>query len=65
MLRVVQKAFYGPPNQRLAHLTDLSFGLGLPRLILVVVLLLFGFFPSLMVDLIQTAVIPFMEGLPR
>jgi NADH-quinone oxidoreductase subunit M len=65
MLRVVQKAFYGPPNQRLAHLPDCSFGLGLPRLILVVVLLLFGFFPSLMVDLIQTAVIPFMEGLPR
>jgi NADH-quinone oxidoreductase subunit M len=65
MLRVVQKTFYGPPNERFVHLPDVSFGLGLPRLILVVVLFLFGFFPSLMLDLIQTSVIPFMETLPR
>ncbi|MGC1405061.1 MAG: NADH-quinone oxidoreductase subunit M [Thermodesulfobacteriota bacterium] len=65
MLRVVQKTFYGPRNERFAHLPDVSFGLGLPRLILVVVLFLFGLFPSLMLDLIQTSVIPFMETLPR
>jgi NADH-quinone oxidoreductase subunit M len=65
LLRVVQKTFYGPPNPRLAHLPDLSIGLGLPRLILVLVLLLFGLFPALMVDLVQTAAVPFMEGLPR
>jgi NADH-quinone oxidoreductase subunit M len=65
MLRVVQKSFYGPANPRFAHLPDLSFSLGLPRLILVAVLLLFGILPALMIDLIQTAVIPFMEGLPR
>jgi NADH-quinone oxidoreductase subunit M len=65
ILRVVQKTFYGPRNQRFAHLPDVSFGLGLPRLILVIVLLLFGLFPSLMVDLIQTSVVPFMEALPR
>jgi NADH-quinone oxidoreductase subunit M len=65
MLRVVQKTFYGPLNERFAHLPDVSFGLGLPRLILVVVLFLFGLFPSLILDLIQTSVIPFMETLPR
>jgi NADH-quinone oxidoreductase subunit M len=63
MLRVVQKSFYGKRNERFAHLPDVSFGLGIPRIILVAVLLLFGFFPSLMLDLIQGSVIPFMEGL--
>jgi NADH-quinone oxidoreductase subunit M len=65
MLRVVQKTFYGARNDRFAHLPDVSLGLGLPRVILVVVLLLFGFFPSLMLNLIQTSVFPFMEGLPK
>ncbi len=63
MLRVIQKAFYGPRNERFAHLPDVSPGLGLPRMILVAVLLLFGFFPFLMLDLIQTSVYSFMEGL--
>jgi len=65
MLRVVQQTFYGQKNERLEHLRDVSFGLGLPRMILVAVILLFGFFPSLMFDVIQTFSIPFMEGLPR
>jgi NADH-quinone oxidoreductase subunit M len=65
MLRVVQKTFYGPRNERYVHLQDVSFGLGLPRMILVAVMLLFGLFPRLMLDLVQTAVIPFMGGLPR
>jgi NADH-quinone oxidoreductase subunit M len=65
MLRVVQKTFYGPGNERFAHLRDVSLALGLPRIILIAVLLLFGFFPSLMMDLIQTSVVPFMEGFPK
>jgi NADH-quinone oxidoreductase subunit M len=65
MLRVVQKAFYGQKNQRYAHLPDVSFSLGLPRMILVAVMVLFGLFPRLMLDLIQTAVIPFMGGLTK
>jgi NADH-quinone oxidoreductase subunit M len=65
MLRVVQKAFYGKKNERFAHLPDVSFGLGIPRIILVAVLLLFGFFPSLMLDMIQVSVVPFMEGLSQ
>src|SRR5512136_2829925 len=65
MLRVVQKTFYGPRNERYAHLPDVSFSLGLPRMILVAVMVLFGLFPRLMLDLIQTAVIPLMGGAPR
>ena len=66
MLRVVQQTFYGPKNASIKHhLPDISFGQGLPRMILAGVLLLFGFFPSLMFDVIQTFTIPFMEGLPR
>lgn len=64
MLRVVQRTFYGKRNERYAHLADVPFGLGLPRMILVAVMVLFGLFPRLMLDLIQTAVIPFMGGLP-
>jgi len=65
MLRVVQKAFYGERNKRFAHLADVSLGLGLPRIVLIAALLLFGFFPFLMLDLIHVSVLPFMEGLPR
>ena len=46
MLRVVQKTFYGQRNERFAHLPDVSFGLGLPRMILVAVMVLFGLFPE-------------------
>jgi NADH-quinone oxidoreductase subunit M len=64
MLRVVQRTFYGEENERFAHLPDVSFGLGLPRMILLTVIVLFGLFPWLMLDVIQTSVIPFMNGLP-
>jgi NADH-quinone oxidoreductase subunit M len=65
LLRVVQKTFYGPANPRLSGLPDLSFPFDLPRLILTTALFLFGLFPSLMLNVIQSAVIPFMKGLPR
>ncbi len=65
MLRVVQKTFYGIKNERFAHLPDVSFGLGLPRMILAIILILFGFFPSIMLDVIRTSTIPFMAGLVR
>jgi NADH-quinone oxidoreductase subunit M len=63
MLRVIQRTFYGEANRRLAHLPDVSFGLGVPRMILVAVLLVFGLFPSLMLDVIQGSAVSFMEGL--
>jgi len=65
MLRVVQKTFYGAKNERFAQLPDVSFGLGLPRMMLMLVLILFGFFPSIMLDVIRTSTIPFMAGLAR
>jgi len=64
MLRVVQKTFYGPKNESFAELPDMPFGLGIPRMILILVLVFFGLFPSLMFDMIETASIPFMNGLP-
>jgi NADH-quinone oxidoreductase subunit M len=64
MLRVVQRTCYGPPNERFAHLEDVSFTLGLPRMILVTVIFFFGLFPSLMFDMIQTASLPLLNGLP-
>jgi NADH-quinone oxidoreductase subunit M len=64
ILRVVQRTCYGPANDRFAHLPDVSFELALPRMILVSVIVLFGLFPSLMVDVIQTASIPFIGRLP-
>jgi len=65
MLRVVQKTFYGPANERFALLPDMSLSLGIPRIILAAVLLILGFYPSLLFDVIRTASVPFMSGLPR
>jgi NADH-quinone oxidoreductase subunit M len=64
MLRVVQRAFYGPKNEKFAHLSDVSFGLGLPRLILAAVIVLFGLLPSILMDVIDTASAAFIRGLP-
>jgi len=64
MLRVVQQTFYGPNNEKYATLQDVTFGLGMPRMILVAILVLFGLYPSLMLDMIETASIPFINGLP-
>jgi NADH-quinone oxidoreductase subunit M len=63
MLRVVQKTFYGVRNERFAGLPDVSFWLGLPRMILVGVIILFGLFPSLILDLVQTAASVLVKGL--
>ncbi len=64
ILRVVQKVCYGPVDDRWAGLPDVSLGLGIPRIILVSVIVLFGLFPSLMFDMIQSATIPFLSRLP-
>ena len=64
MLRVVQRTFYGEKREEFDHLPDVSFGLGIPRMILVAVIVFFGLFPSVMLDVIQVASIPFINGLP-
>ena len=63
MLRVIQKTCYGPEKPKYEGLRDVSLKLGLPRIILAAVLLLMGLFPSLLLNVIQTASIPFMHGL--
>ncbi len=62
MLRVVQKTFYGERNERWAHIPDVSLALATPRIILVGVIIFFGIFPRLIVDVIQSAVIPFVNS---
>jgi NADH-quinone oxidoreductase subunit M len=62
-LRVVQNTFFNEPNSKFVHFQDVSPFLGLPRMILISVLLLFGFFPQLMVGTIKTAIIPFLQGM--
>ncbi len=65
MLRVIQRTFYGPANEKFAELPDVSLFLGIPRMILAVVLVIFGLFPGIIFDVIQTASIPFMSGLAQ
>jgi NADH-quinone oxidoreductase subunit M len=62
-LRVVQNSFYNEPNPKFEHFEDVSPFLGLPRMILIATLILFGIFPSLMLDVIKTAIVPFISGL--
>lgn len=64
ILRVVQKTCYGPPNERLLKVPDITPALGIPRVILVSVIVLFGLFPALMVNIIQTAAVSFLDRLP-
>ena len=63
MLRVVQRTFYGEKNERFAHIPDVPLALATPRIILVGVILFFGMFPRVMLDVIQSAVIPFVASL--
>ena len=65
MLRVVQRTFYGPSQERFARLPDVGFQMGIPRMILAAVLVLLGLYPAVLFDMIQTASIPFMSGLTK
>jgi len=62
MLRVVQRTFYGPAREAHAHLGDVPMALGIPRMLLVTVLVGFGLFPFLLLNVIQTASVPFMKA---
>lgn len=63
MLRVVQKTFYGEKNERWEHIPDVPLFLASPRIILVGILVFFGLFPRLILDVIQSAVVPFVNSL--
>lgn len=61
MLRVVQRTCYGPVNPRWSHLTDINLRMGIPRMILVAVIVLFGLLPSIMFTMIETASRTFLQ----
>ena len=61
MLRVVQKTFYGEKNERHAHAPDMGWAMTVPRAILAGTIVLFGFFPRLMLDVINVGVMPLVE----
>lgn len=54
-LRVLGKAMFGPANPNWDHLKDATPWAMVPRVILIGVLVLFGFFPSWILDIIHTA----------
>jgi NADH-quinone oxidoreductase subunit M len=62
MLRVVQRTFYGEKNARWEHIPDVNGFQAVPRIILVSVIIFFGLFPSFMLNIIQSAVVPFVKG---
>lgn len=64
ILRVVQRTCYGPKKKEFAELQDINWRRGIPRALLVLVIVIFGLFPFLLFDMIQTASIPFLGGLP-
>lgn len=55
-LRVIGKAMFGPANPKWDHLKDQGAWAIVPRAMLVAVLVLFGFFPSWIVDLIHASI---------
>ncbi|SPF37267.1 Proton-translocating NADH-quinone oxidoreductase, chain M [Syntrophobacter sp. SbD1] len=61
MLRVVQRTFYGEKNPKWEHIPDVSGFLAVPRVILMSIILFFGMFPKIMLDVIQSTVIPFVN----
>ena len=63
ILRVFHVAFFGPPNPRWENLRAMDMaGLHLlPRAILIAVLVLFGFVPRLMLDLINSTTMAFLN----
>jgi NADH-quinone oxidoreductase subunit M len=62
-LRVVQNCFFNDPNPKFVHLEDVSPFLGLPRMILISFMIFFGLFPQVMVGLIKTSIVPFIQGM--
>jgi NADH-quinone oxidoreductase subunit M len=55
MLRVFGQAFFGPVNEKWNHLREPTAFEAIPRVLLVLVLIGFGFFPSAVLDLIGQA----------
>jgi NADH-quinone oxidoreductase subunit M len=62
-LRVVQNSFFNEPNPKFAHFEDVTPFLALPRMILIGFMIFFGLFPQVMVSLIKSSIVPFIQGM--
>lgn len=65
ILRLLGKVFFGPLDQRWQHLEDLSRWEFFAALLLVGFLVLWGVYPWPIVELINSAVVPLVEGITR
>jgi NADH:ubiquinone oxidoreductase subunit 4 (subunit M) len=54
-MRAIVVGFFGAPHEEHHHPADISLFGALPRAILVAVLLILGFYPRLMLDIIDPA----------
>jgi len=63
-IRVIVLAFFGEPREARPPVADIGLFLSLPRAILVGFLLLFGFVPQLILNVIEPATRVFVRGLP-
>jgi NADH-quinone oxidoreductase subunit M len=62
-LRVVQNSFFNEPNPKFAHFEDVTPFLALPRMILISAMIFFGLFPQVMLGLIKSSIVPFIQGM--
>ena len=56
VLRVAQKTFFGPVKDQWKDLPDMTAWMTVPRFLLAATLLIFGFFPHLMLDKLGASV---------
>jgi NADH-quinone oxidoreductase subunit M len=63
-MRAIVVGFFGEPREAHPHVADISFFLSVPRLILVAVLLVFGFYPRLLLDIVDPATRALVAVLP-
>lgn len=61
VLRVVQQIFFGPRNAKWDHLEDAKGVEMIPLVVLSAVLLTFGIFPNLIMDMISSGIVPIAE----
>lgn len=62
MLRCIRDVFFREPQDKWDHLRDATtFVERLPFVILIIVLLVVGFYPSILVDIINTGVVPLVD----
>jgi NADH:ubiquinone oxidoreductase subunit 4 (subunit M) len=54
-MRAIVVGFFGEPREAHPHVADISLFLSVPRLILVGVLLVLGFYPRLLLDIVDPA----------